>query len=90
MGVGVIEALVASGLSGLLVRASSLSEAALVEFLHNASVRDGIVVSTVQGKPVTISEELFASTFELPMEGLTDLHEVSQDLILEATACLLL
>ncbi|KZV23540.1 splicing factor 3B subunit 1 [Dorcoceras hygrometricum] len=58
--------------------------AALVEFLHNASGRDVIVVSTVQGKPVAISEELFASTFELPMEDLTDLHEVSQDLILEA------
>ncbi|KZV57782.1 splicing factor 3B subunit 1-like [Dorcoceras hygrometricum] len=33
-----------------------------------------MVVSTVQGKPVTISQELFAVTFELPLEGLTDLH----------------
>ncbi|KZV50126.1 triacylglycerol lipase [Dorcoceras hygrometricum] len=82
--VSMFEALVASGLSGFLGCSSALFEAALVEFLHNASVRDGIVVSTVQGKPVAISEELFASTFELPMEGLTDLHEVSQDLILEA------
>ncbi|KZV45265.1 hypothetical protein F511_16848 [Dorcoceras hygrometricum] len=81
--VSMFEALVASGLSGFLGCSSALFEAALVDFLHNASVRDGIVVSTVQGKPVSISEELFASTFELPMEGLTDLHEVSQDLILE-------
>ncbi|KZV32657.1 hypothetical protein F511_23926 [Dorcoceras hygrometricum] len=78
------EALVASGLCGFLGCSSALFEAALVEFLHNSSVRDGIVVSTVQGIPVAISEELFASTFELPMEGLIDLHEVSQDLILEA------
>ncbi|KZV34146.1 splicing factor 3B subunit 1-like [Dorcoceras hygrometricum] len=82
--VSMFEALVASGLCGFLGCSSALFKAALVEFLHNASVRDGIVVSTVQGKPVAISEELFASTFELPMEGLTDLHEVSQDLILEA------
>ncbi|KZV22850.1 hypothetical protein F511_40844 [Dorcoceras hygrometricum] len=82
--VSMFETLVASGFSGFLGCSLALFEAALVDFLHNASVRDGIVVSTVQGKPVAISEELFASTFELPMEGLTDLHEVSQDLILEA------
>ncbi|KZV57985.1 splicing factor 3B subunit 1-like [Dorcoceras hygrometricum] len=57
---------------------------ALVEFFHNTSVRDGMVVSTVQGKPVAISEELFARTFELPLEGLTDLHEVTKDLVFEA------
>ncbi|KZV33781.1 hypothetical protein F511_30293 [Dorcoceras hygrometricum] len=42
-----------------------------------------MVVSTVQGKPVTISEELFAGTFELPLEGLMDLHEVPHDLVSE-------
>ncbi|KZV23695.1 hypothetical protein F511_31298, partial [Dorcoceras hygrometricum] len=54
------------------------------EFFHNASVQDGKVVSTVQGKPVAISEELFAGTFELPLEGLTDMHEVPKDLVFEA------
>ncbi|KZV36724.1 hypothetical protein F511_07993 [Dorcoceras hygrometricum] len=82
--VSMFEALLASGLSGFLGCSSAIYEAALVEFFQNASVRDGMVVSTVQGKPVTISEELFAGAFELPLEGLTDLHEVPQDLVSEA------
>ncbi|KZV51884.1 hypothetical protein F511_13568 [Dorcoceras hygrometricum] len=82
--VAMFEALISSGLSGFLGCSSPIFETALVEFFHNASVRDGVVVSTIQGKPVAISEELFASTFELPLEGLSDLHEVSQDLVLEA------
>ncbi|KZV29433.1 Mediator of RNA polymerase II transcription subunit [Dorcoceras hygrometricum] len=81
--VAMFEALVASGLKGFLGCSSAIFENALVEFFHNASVRDGMVVSTVLGKPVAISEELFASTFALPLEGLTDLHEVPQDFVLE-------
>ncbi|KZV33845.1 splicing factor 3B subunit 1-like [Dorcoceras hygrometricum] len=82
--VAMFEALISSGLSRFLGCSSAIFETALVEFFHNASVRDGVVVSTIQGKPVAISEELFASTFALPLEGLCDLHEVPQDLILEA------
>ncbi|KZV25522.1 hypothetical protein F511_25569 [Dorcoceras hygrometricum] len=41
--VSMFEALVESDLSGFLGCSSALFEAALVEFLHNASVRDGIV-----------------------------------------------
>ncbi|KZV48019.1 hypothetical protein F511_27670 [Dorcoceras hygrometricum] len=48
--------------------------AALIEFFQNASVRDGQVISTVQGKLVEISEEVFARTFDLSMEGLMDLN----------------
>ncbi|KZV30817.1 mucin-2-like [Dorcoceras hygrometricum] len=44
---------------------------ALIEFFENSSVRDGMVVSTIKGKAVEISEEVFAATFELPTEGLT-------------------
>ncbi|KZV49415.1 hypothetical protein F511_12634 [Dorcoceras hygrometricum] len=40
--------------------------AALVDLFENASVRDGVVVSTVHGVTVEISEQLFAETFELP------------------------
>ncbi|KZV19971.1 hypothetical protein F511_19956 [Dorcoceras hygrometricum] len=82
--VSMFEAVLASGLSGFLGCSSSIYEAALVEFFQNASVRDGMVVSTVQGKPIAISEEQFAETFGLPLAGLTDLHEVSQDLVFEA------
>ncbi|KZV20558.1 splicing factor 3B subunit 1-like [Dorcoceras hygrometricum] len=82
--ISIFEALLASGPSGFLGCSSAIYEAALVEFFHNASVRDGMVVSTVQGKPVAISEELFAGTLELPLEGLTDFHEVPKDLVFEA------
>ncbi|KZV16031.1 hypothetical protein F511_26160 [Dorcoceras hygrometricum] len=65
--VAMFEALISSGLSGFLGCSSAIFETALVEFFHNASIRDGVVVSTIQGKPVAISEELFASTFELSL-----------------------
>ncbi|KZV56949.1 splicing factor 3B subunit 1-like [Dorcoceras hygrometricum] len=82
--VAMFEALISSGLSGFLGCSSAIFETALMEFFHNASVRDGVVVSTIQGKPVAILEEMFASTFQLPLEGLSDLHEVPQDLVIEA------
>ncbi|KZV17591.1 UDP-glucuronate:xylan alpha-glucuronosyltransferase 2 [Dorcoceras hygrometricum] len=82
--VAMFEALISSGLNGFLGCSSAIYEATLVEFFQNASVRDGQVVSTVQGKPVEISEELFARTFDLPMEGLTDMHEVPKDLVFDA------
>ncbi|KZV49329.1 hypothetical protein F511_22668 [Dorcoceras hygrometricum] len=69
---------------GFLGCSSAIFETALVELFHNASVEDGVVVSTIQGKPVAILGELFSSTFAFPLEGLSDLHEVPQDLVLEA------
>ncbi|KZT75861.1 serine carboxypeptidase-like 51 [Dorcoceras hygrometricum] len=55
-----------------------------MELFHNASVIDDKVVSAVQGKAVEISEEVFAGTFELPIEGLTDMHDVPKDLVFDA------
>ncbi|KZV17143.1 hypothetical protein F511_11713 [Dorcoceras hygrometricum] len=43
-----------------------------------------MVVSTIQGTLVEISEEIFAGAFELPMDGLTDLSEVQKDLVFDA------
>ncbi|KZV19746.1 hypothetical protein F511_34509 [Dorcoceras hygrometricum] len=61
------------------------NKAALTEFFANSSVReDGLVVSTVNGVTVEISEEVFAATFELPVEGLTDLSEVPKNLVFDA------
>ncbi|KZV35944.1 hypothetical protein F511_32396 [Dorcoceras hygrometricum] len=82
--VAMFEALVASGLNGFLGCLSDIYEAALVEFFQNASVRDGQVISTVQGKLMEISEEVFARTFQLPVEGLMDLNEVLKDLVFDA------
>ncbi|KZV21072.1 hypothetical protein F511_32667 [Dorcoceras hygrometricum] len=43
-----------------------------------------LVVSTVNGVSVNISEKLLAETFELPVEGLSDLSKISKDLVVDA------
>ncbi|KZV20556.1 mucin-2-like [Dorcoceras hygrometricum] len=82
--VAMFKALAASGLQEFLGCPPVIFETTLVEFFHNASVRDGLVVSTVHGQQVEISEEIFASTRKLPTEGLIDLHEVPLDAVLKA------
>ncbi|KZV24133.1 hypothetical protein F511_40911 [Dorcoceras hygrometricum] len=82
--VQMFESLIATGLKEFLGCPAVFSEAALTEFFANSSVRDGMVVSTIKGKPVEISEEVFATTFELPTEGLTDLSEVPKNLVFDA------
>ncbi|KZV45496.1 hypothetical protein F511_07999 [Dorcoceras hygrometricum] len=82
--VKMFKALESSGLKGFLGCSSVIYEAALVEFFLNSSVRDDKVVSTVQGKSVEFTEEVFAGTFELPMEGLTDMSNVPKDLVFDA------
>ncbi|KZV39565.1 hypothetical protein F511_30090 [Dorcoceras hygrometricum] len=67
--VSMFQALVASGLQGFLGCSPVVYEEALVEFFANGRVRDGLVVSSVDGVIVEISEELFAETFELPVDG---------------------
>ncbi|KZV26257.1 hypothetical protein F511_40846 [Dorcoceras hygrometricum] len=47
-------------------------------------MRDGLVVSTVNGVPVEISEQLFAETFELPVDELSDLSEMPKDKVFDA------
>ncbi|KZV44650.1 hypothetical protein F511_41784 [Dorcoceras hygrometricum] len=59
-------------------------EAALVDFFENASVREGVIISTVAGQLVEISEEWFAESFELPVDGLGYLSEISKDVIFDA------
>ncbi|KZV50719.1 dystroglycan-like [Dorcoceras hygrometricum] len=59
-------------------------EAALVDFFENASVRDGVIISTVAGQLVEISEEWFAESFDLPVDGLGDLSEIPKDVIFDA------
>ncbi|KZV46699.1 hypothetical protein F511_38139 [Dorcoceras hygrometricum] len=82
--VKMFKALVSSGLKGFLECSSAIYEAALVEFFQNASVQDDKVVSTVHGKSVEVTEEVFAGTFELSTEGLTDMSDVPKDLVFDA------
>ncbi|KZV58307.1 dystroglycan-like [Dorcoceras hygrometricum] len=80
----VFNALMASGLEGLLVCPAVIYESELVDFFNNGSVRDGLLLSTVNGVLVEISEQLFAETFELPVNGLADLSEMPKDKIFDA------
>ncbi|KZV28614.1 hypothetical protein F511_34431 [Dorcoceras hygrometricum] len=82
--VSMFEALVASGLRGFLGCPAVVYEDVLVDFFENASVRSGVVISTVGGQLVEISEELFAESFELPIDGLGDLSEMTKDAIFDA------
>ncbi|KZV42376.1 dystroglycan-like [Dorcoceras hygrometricum] len=82
--VSVFNALMDSGLEGFLGCPAVIYESELVDFFNNGSVRDGLVVSTVNGVPVEISEQLFAETFELPVNGLEDLSEMPKDKICDA------
>ncbi|KZV26834.1 hypothetical protein F511_44482 [Dorcoceras hygrometricum] len=78
------EALEASGLRGFLGCPAIVYEDALVDLFENASVRNGVVFSTVGGQIVKISEKLFAESFELPVEGLEELSEMPKDSIFDA------
>ncbi|KZV28505.1 hypothetical protein F511_15585 [Dorcoceras hygrometricum] len=82
--ISMFEALEASGLRGFLGCPAVVYEDALVDFFENASVRNGVVFSTVGGQIVKISEKLFAESFELPVEGLEELSEMPKDAIFDA------
>ncbi|KZV46565.1 dystroglycan-like [Dorcoceras hygrometricum] len=82
--VSMFEALMASGLRGFLGCPAVVYEDALIDFFENASVRNGVVFSTVGGQIVEISEKLFAESFELPVDGLGDLSEMPKDVIFDA------
>ncbi|KZV19719.1 hypothetical protein F511_34894 [Dorcoceras hygrometricum] len=82
--VSMFEALMASNLRGFLGCPAVVYEYALVDFFENASVRSGVIISTVGGQLVEISEELFAESFELPVDGLGDLSEMPKDAIFDA------
>ncbi|KZT76377.1 hypothetical protein F511_46598 [Dorcoceras hygrometricum] len=68
--VSMFQALMAFGLVGFLGCPAVIYETALIDFFENASVRDGVIISTVGGQLVEISEEWFAESFELPADGL--------------------
>ncbi|KZV58145.1 hypothetical protein F511_02738 [Dorcoceras hygrometricum] len=82
--VAMFEALVETGLKDFLGCPGVIYEDELIEFFQNGSVRDGMVVSTVNGNTVEISEELFAETFQLPVEGLTNMNDVPKDVVFDA------
>ncbi|KZV50584.1 hypothetical protein F511_33555 [Dorcoceras hygrometricum] len=82
--VQMFESLIATGLKNFLGCPAFFSEAALTEFFANGSVRDGLVVSTVNGVHVEFSEKVFAEAFELPIDGLTDVSDVPKNIVFDA------
>ncbi|KZV39529.1 hypothetical protein F511_33630 [Dorcoceras hygrometricum] len=82
--VSMFQAFMASGLAGSLGCPAVIYEAALVDLFENASVREGVIISTVAGQLVEISEEWLAESFDLPVDGLGDLPEIPKDVIFDA------
>ncbi|KZV46201.1 hypothetical protein F511_21352 [Dorcoceras hygrometricum] len=82
--VSMFQAIMASGLEGFLGYPTVIYEAALVDFFENASVRDGVLISTVAGQLVKISEEWFAESFDLPVDGLADLSDIPKDVVFDS------
>ncbi|KZV41888.1 hypothetical protein F511_33064 [Dorcoceras hygrometricum] len=82
--VQMFESLITTGLKEFLGCPAIFYENALTEFFANGSVRDGLIVSTIGGIAVEISESGFAATFALPTEGLKDLSEVPRNFISDA------
>ncbi|KZV24641.1 hypothetical protein F511_27252 [Dorcoceras hygrometricum] len=83
--VKMFETLIATGLKEFLGCPAVFYEDALTEFFANSSVReDGMVVSTIGGTAIEISQEMFAEAFELPTEGLIDLTDVPKNFVFDA------
>ncbi|KZV45579.1 hypothetical protein F511_27189 [Dorcoceras hygrometricum] len=82
--VNMFKALEAFGLRGFLGCPSVLYEQELAHFFDTAIVQDGDITCAVSGKYVTISESRFTSVFNLPTDGLTDLSEVPNHLVMQA------
>ncbi|KZV18503.1 hypothetical protein F511_10253 [Dorcoceras hygrometricum] len=83
--VQMFETLIATGLKEFLGCPAVFYEDALTEFFANSSVReDGMVVSTIGGTTIEISQEMFATAFKFPTEGLIDLTDVPNNFVLDA------
>ncbi|KZV33345.1 hypothetical protein F511_18226 [Dorcoceras hygrometricum] len=80
----IFKALEASGLLGFLGCPSVLYEQELEQFFDTAIIQDGDITCAVSGKYVEISESRFAGVFNLPTDGLTDLSEVPNHLVMQA------
>ncbi|KZV57344.1 hypothetical protein F511_09291 [Dorcoceras hygrometricum] len=83
--VQMFETLIATRLKEFLGCPAVFYEDALTEFFANSSVReDGMVVSTIGGTAIEISQAMFAAAFELPTEGLIDLTDVPKNFVFDA------
>ncbi|KZV30664.1 hypothetical protein F511_43392 [Dorcoceras hygrometricum] len=77
-------ALEATGLRGFPGCSSVLYEQELEQFFDTSLIQDVDITCAVSGKYVAISASRFAGVFNLPTDGLIDLSEVPNDLVLKA------
>ncbi|KZV27798.1 hypothetical protein F511_38003 [Dorcoceras hygrometricum] len=82
--VQMFRALEATGLRGFLECPSVLYEQELEQFFDTAMVQFVDITCAVSGKYVAIFKDRFAGIFNLPTDGLTDLSEVPNDLVLQS------
>ncbi|KZV48414.1 hypothetical protein F511_17123 [Dorcoceras hygrometricum] len=73
-----------TGLRGFLGCPSVLYEQELEQFFDTALVQDNDITCVISGKYVAISEDRFAGVFNMPTDGLIDLSEVPNHLVLQA------
>ncbi|KZV34213.1 hypothetical protein F511_39444 [Dorcoceras hygrometricum] len=81
--VNMFRALEATGLRGFLGCPSVLYEQELEQFFDTTLIQDGDVTCAVSGKYVEISISRFSVVFNLPTDGLIDLSDVQNDLVLQ-------
>ncbi|KZV24199.1 hypothetical protein F511_09143 [Dorcoceras hygrometricum] len=72
-----------TGLRGFLEGTTPIFESAVVEFFSNARVMAGTIVSTVFGKNLVVTEEIFSGTFKLPTEGMQNFSGIPNETIVE-------
>ncbi|KZV28557.1 hypothetical protein F511_33892 [Dorcoceras hygrometricum] len=82
--VNMFKALETTRLRGFLGCPSVLYEKELEQFFDIALVQDNDITCVISGKYVAISEDRFAGVFNLPTDGLIDLSEVPNHLVLQA------
>ncbi|KZV24673.1 hypothetical protein F511_35595 [Dorcoceras hygrometricum] len=82
--VNMFQAPEATGLRGFLGCLSVLYEQELEQFFDTALIQDGDITCAVSGKYVAIYPSRFAGVFNLPNDGLIDLSEVPNDLVLKS------
>ncbi|KZV34298.1 hypothetical protein F511_29158 [Dorcoceras hygrometricum] len=70
-----------SGLRGFLGCSCAIYEKDLVNFFENGLVSNNTVISSVQGKYVSITEEQFAGMFDLSSEDVSSVNDLPANLI---------
>ncbi|KZV17895.1 hypothetical protein F511_06822 [Dorcoceras hygrometricum] len=81
--VRMFKALEDTGLRGFLEGTTLVFESVVTEFFSNARVIAGTIVSTVSGKNLVVTEELFSRTFKIPTEGMQNLSGIPNETITE-------